>query len=140
MLVIFIIFLIGSYSDLLRRFTQALAMDFDFSNSRFTLALASGRIEEVLGIINYFNTYPQYLIFGSPPGAFYEWYFENVDYLMTKNYAHINFFGYLFRYGIIFSTFIYLTFLIILFKYWSPKNSIFLVFVGIFLTSFLEQI
>ena len=52
------------------------------------------------------------------------------------NYSHINFLGYYFRYGLVFSLIIYITFVIMIIKYWKPTNALFLIFIGIFIGSF----
>ena len=54
----------------------------------------------------------------------------------SKNYSHVTFFGYVFRYGVIFSTFLYLFLFKKIFQYFGSANPYYLVVVGIVSSSF----
>lgn len=130
----FSLLLIFQYTNLLDRFKWIFEDSFDLEDVDFMYRSLGGRYEEILGIIHYFIDNPAQILFGSPPGAFYIW--EVQDYVVSKNYAHITLAGLVFRYGIVFSISLYIVFLMIILKRWSPKNPLFLVFIGIFSSSF----
>ena len=104
---------------------------------RVLISALGGRYEELQGIYQYLMTHPFQVFFGSPPGASYFWEVNQGQYyLATKNYAHVTIFGYIFRYGIVFAFYLYGIFLRILIKCWDPHNPLYIVFIGIFSSSF----
>lgn len=121
-------------TELLNRVTMFLEKD--ITNPDDLAILLSGRFEEFLGIYEYFSKHPSHIFLGSPPGAFYHWIVPLSDYEATKNYSHFTPFGYLFRYGLLFSVLIYGCFIHALIKFRSSRDPFYLVFVGIFTSSF----
>lgn len=132
-LVIIVRYLV-SETELLNRMT--LFFEKDLMSLDDLAIVLSGRFEELLGIFNYFSDHPNQILFGSPPGAFFQWIVPLSDYEATKNYSHITPFGYLFRYGLLFTSIVYGYFIFILIKFWAPKDPFFLVFIGVFTSSF----
>jgi hypothetical protein len=120
-------------TTLLSRFQVFVEMD--ISDPLFLRLAFSGRFEELIGIYNYFISNPYDLLFGAPPGAYYNWVVDFSDYEATKNYSHITIFCYIFRYGLIFTTVFYSTMLYYVFRHWSPRSPYFLVFIGVFASS-----
>jgi hypothetical protein len=129
--------IVAYYSPLLDRFTRFSLDEIDISDGHFMYVFFGGRFEELQGIYEYFIKHPYQLFFGSHPGAFYIWEVtEGSEYhAITKNYSHISIFGLIFRYGIVFGVGLYAIFAWMLFKYWAPKEPLYLVFVGILTSS-----
>lgn len=129
----------GSLSILLRRFILMYEVlgTADFSNGLLGLAdsyaaivLFGGRLEEIVGVVQYFADHPGQIWFGSPPGANYIWRVEISDAVTQKSYAHFTWLGYVFRYGLV-PTLLLIGFL----TYFAitradTKNPLWLVFVG----------
>jgi hypothetical protein len=126
--------LIYQNTELLERFNWFFNGNLDFEDSYAVYASFSGRYEEILGILKYFRDHPLQIFFGSPPGAYY--LYDTESYVVSKNYSHITFAGFVFRYGVICAITIYLIFLWIILKRWSPKSPLYLVFIGILSSSF----
>jgi len=127
----------ANYTDLLYRFTWFFNGEIDFSDAHYMYVSFGGRFEELQGIFEYFAKNPYQLIFGSPPGSFYIWEITEGSeyYAATKNYSHISLAGLIFRYGIVYGFGLYSIFSWMLVKYWSPKDPLYLVFVGIVTSS-----
>ena len=109
---------------------------FSIANSWEALVLFGGRLEEVTGVLLYFEQNPGHVWFGSPPGANYIWSIESTGLYKFKSYAHFTWAGYIFRYGIIF-TFALLIFLATLMVRTASRTSgLWLVLIGILTSSF----
>jgi len=117
------------HTDFLRRFKALI--EFDISDPNFFTLAFGGRFEEVQGVYEYFSKAPYQIWFGAPPGEFYHWIVESSDLKVTKNYAHVTFVGYFFRYGALFTIGIYIAFVFYILKHWSSRDPYFIVFVGI---------
>lgn len=128
------IVVLSTYSNFFDRFDIYFELDF---NDAYDLTVAfGGRFEEAIGILAYFKEHPGQILFGSPPGAYYEWIVDVSNYQASKNYSHVSPLGFLFRYGIVFTLMIYSCFLYLLVKLWSSKDPLFIVYVGILSSSF----
>lgn len=123
-----------THTELLNRLTMFLEKD--ITNPDDLAILLSGRFEEFLGVYEYFNEHPSHIFLGAPPGSFYHWVMPLSDYEATKNYSHLTPLGYLFRYGLLFCVLIYGCFIHALIKFRSSRDPFYLVFVGIFTSSF----
>jgi len=123
-------------TDLLFRFKWIFEAEFDFADPYFLSISGGGRFEELFGIYDYFLRRPLDLLFGAPPGSYYIWTLEWSDYTATKNYSHITWFGYLFRYGIFFSLPLMTYFGYLIFRNLSSGNPLFIAFSGIVVASF----
>lgn len=74
----------------------------------YTLLVAfSGRWEEVVGVVNYLETYPAGWLFGAGAGGAYQWVVLFSDYEEIKSYAHFMPVAYLFKFGLPFTLFVY---------------------------------
>ena len=108
---------------------------FEISNSWEALVLFGGRLEEIIGIFEYFKEHPNHIWFGSPPGANYVWSLEISDYIEFKNYAHLTWAGYLFRYGLVFCVCLAALFFYILARAANRSSPLWLVMIGILSSS-----
>lgn len=124
---------------LLRRF-QFMADNFrdaDWSEGVFGIAdtydsiiLFGGRLEEITGVLRYFEKHPYQIWFGAPPGANYLWRIEWSELSMYKSFAHLNWVAYIFRYGIIPSLLLFAFLIYLLFRSPETKSGLWLVYVG----------
>ncbi len=135
---LFFILMLGLYefTELLDRFKWLFDGSIDFTDPRFLAVSAGGRFEELFGISAYFFQHPMDLLFGAPPGASYFWVLEWADYITTKNYSHVTWAGYLFRYGLIFALPLLVLFIWLLISNLGSTRPLFIVFVGILTVSF----
>ena len=125
---------LSKYSSFFDRFD--IYFELDFSDAYDLSVAFGGRFEEAIGILTYFREHPGQILFGSPPGAYYEWIVEVSNYQASKNYSHVAPLGFLFRYGIVFTLMIYSCFIYLLVKFWSNKNPLFIVYIGVLSSSF----
>jgi hypothetical protein len=123
-------------TDLLFRFKWIFESEFDFADPYFLSISGGGRFEEVFGIYEYFIKYPFDLPLGAPPGSYYIWTLEWSDYAATKNYSHITWIGYVFRYGLFFTVPLIAYFAYLIFRNLGATNPLFIAFGGIFAASF----
>ena len=139
-----LIFIWDDLAFFLRRFTLMLEVlsTIDLSdgilglaNSYAAIVLFGGRLEEIVGIVEYFTAHPAQIWFGSPPGANYIWRVEISELETAKSYAHLTWFGYLFRFGIIPTGALLIAFIYRLVLGWDTKNPLWLVFFGIILSA-----
>ncbi len=130
------LYLVYTQTTLLDRFSWLFDGAFDFDDPYFLLVSGGGRFEELFGILDYFSAYSYDIIFGSPPGSFYIWAMDWSGYDASKNYSHITFFGYIFRYGAIFSILLYLFFFRLMWREIGSTEPLFLVAVGVVSSSF----
>ena len=128
-----------SLEFLLRRFTRMIQAysEADLSNgllglsdSYESIVLFGGRLEEVVGVVDYFTRHPGDIWFGSPPGANYVWRVELSDLEIVKSFAHLTWLGYAFRFGVIPLAALLSYFLYKLVTGWDSQNPLWLVFVG----------
>ncbi|MFG6584646.1 hypothetical protein [Sulfitobacter sp. 1A12779] len=124
---------------LLRRFEQMAdtLRTADWSEGLFGIAdtydsiiLFGGRLEEITGVLRYFEKYPNQIWFGAPPGANYLWKIEWSDMSIYKSFAHLTWVAYIFRYGIIPSLFLLAFLIYLLFRRPEAKGALWLVYVG----------
>lgn len=130
----------GSLSILLRRFhlmydalrTADLSGGLlGLANSYQALVLFGGRLEEIVGVLQYFNENPGQIWFGSPPGANFVWLVEQSDLETLKSFTHFTWLGYIFRYGIIPTFLLVSTFVYLGLKGANTQNPLWLVYVGV---------
>jgi len=131
-----ILFWMYNNTELLSRFKWIFESNFNFDDPYFLAVSAGGRFEEVFGIYNYFTENPLDLLFGSPPGSYFFWNVELSDYVTTKNYSHITWVGYVFRYGLTFTVPLFLYFLYLVLRNLGSSNPLYISFIGIFVGSF----
>jgi hypothetical protein len=118
-------------TDLLFRFKWIFEADFDFSDPYFLSISGGGRFEEIFGMYKHFQQHPLDLIFGSPPGSYYTWSVEWSDgYVATKNYSHITWIGYIFRYGLFFTISLIAYFLYCIYRNLGSTHPLFVAFGG----------
>jgi len=126
-------------SVLLRRFIfmyeNFKAADFSrgilgLANSYEAIALFGGRLEEVVGITQYFADHPGQIWLGTPPGAVYAQEIARHDTEHFKSYAHLTWVGYAFRFGIIPTAILIVYLLYNAIRYADPRNPLWIVFVG----------
>lgn len=122
---------IYNFTGLLDRFSWLFAGQFDFSDPYFVLVSGGGRFEELFGIFDYFERKPFEIFFGAPPGNFYIWSMHLSEFDANKNYSHITFFGFMFRYGIFFALALYAFLIGIIVRSWGSKDPLYLVVVGV---------
>jgi hypothetical protein len=137
--VLVVIWIYGN-TDLFFRFRLIFETEFDFSDPYFLSISGGGRFEEVFGIYDYFKKYPFDLLFGSPPGSYYSWEIEWSEYTATKNYSHITWFGYIFRYGLFFALPLLGYFVYSIFRNLGSASPFFISFGGIFVVSFFGAV
>lgn len=101
------------------------------ANSYEAIVLFGGRLEEIVGIFEYFAKHPAQIWFGSPPGANFVWRVDFSDFETIKSFAHLTWLGYFFRFGLIPTAILIIYLLYRLVTDWDTKNPIWLVFVGI---------
>ncbi|WP_411976612.1 hypothetical protein [Sulfitobacter faviae] len=139
-----LIFVWDDLAFFLRRFTLMLEVlnTIDLSdgilglaNSYAAIVLFGGRLEEIVGIVEYFTAHPTQIWFGSPPGANYIWRVEISDLETVKSYAHLTWFGYIFRFGIIPTGALLIAFIYRLVSGWDTRNPLWLVYFGILLSA-----
>lgn len=107
---------------------------FDFlsmSGSYESVAMFSGRLEEIAGVISYYKQHPAQFWFGSPPGANFLWEIDYAGYTEFKSYAHLTWAGYVFRFGAVPTSLLLVTLIAKLVAGWDAKNPLFLVYVAI---------
>lgn len=124
------------YTGLLDRFKWILHGSYDWTSPKFLETSAGGRFEEIFGIYGYFVQHPFEALFGSPPGSYYSWARSWSDEIIHKNYAHLTWAGYVFRYGVVFTIPLFFYFLWALLKDLGSSGSLYITFVGIFTVSF----
>jgi hypothetical protein len=129
-------FLIYENTNLLSRFSRIFEVEFDLSDPYFLSISGGGRFEEIFGIYEYFLKHPFDVLFGAPPGSYYIWALEWSDYTATKNYSHMTWAGYLFRYGLFFTVPLITCFFYLIFRNLGSTNPLFVAFSGIFIASF----
>lgn len=124
----------------LRRFTlmiEALASSdlsgglLGLANSYEAILLFGGRLEEVVGIFEYFVQHPGQIWFGSPPGANFVWRVDISDFETEKSFAHLTWLGYFFRFGLVPTVILIIYLLYRMVVGWNTQSPIWLVFVGI---------
>lgn len=130
------LFAIYTQTTLLDRFAWLFDGSFNLDDPYFLLVSGGGRFEELFGILDYFAIHSYDVVFGSPPGSFYIWSMDWSGYDATKNYSHITFFGYVFRYGAIFSVVLYLFFFKLIWRKLGDTDPSYLVVVGVVTSSF----
>lgn len=130
------LFFIYTQTKLLDRFSWLFDGTFDFDDPYFLLISGGGRFEELFGILDYFKIHFYDIFFGSPPGSFYIWSMDWSGYDATKNYSHITFLGYAFRYGLIFSSLMYYFFFRLIWRRIGDIDPCYLVVVGVVSSSF----
>ena len=136
-ILIAILFWVYQNTDVLSRFNWILEAEFDFTDPYFLSISGGGRFEEIFGIYDYFQRHPFDVLFGSPPGSYYIWAIEWSDgYTATKNYAHLTWIGYIFRYGLIFTVLLVVYFASCIYKNLGSRDPLFIAFCGIFVVSF----
>ena len=101
------------------------------SNSYEAIVLFGGRLEEVVGVFDYFSKHPWEIWFGSPPGANYVWRVDFSDLDTVKSFAHLTWLGYTFRFGVLPTALLLGFFIFRIFRDWDTENPLWLVFVGI---------
>jgi len=109
---------------------------FSISNSWEALVLFGGRLEELTGILLYFEQHPGQIWFGAPPGANYIWSVESSDLLEFKNYSHFTWAGYTFRYGIVLTSALIVFLVTLLVRTANRSSGLWLVLLGILTSSF----
>jgi len=122
-------------TDLLHRFNWVFDGSFDINDQQSSVAAAGGRFEEVEEVIRYLDGNMLKYIFGTLPTESYTQE-EYTDRELVKNYTHISFFGYIFRYGIFNATLIFGS--LIWFGFLGIRNitEISIAVVGIIIVSF----
>jgi len=101
------------------------------ANSYETVVLFGGRLEEVIGVYEYFQDHPNQIWFGSPPGANYIWNIGYLNHYEYKSFTHFTWISYIFRYGII-PTFLLMASLVFyLIRGAGTSNPLWLVYIGI---------
>lgn len=105
------------------------------ANSYEALVLFGGRLEEVVGILEYFAQHPGQIWFGSPPGANFVWRIEISDVETVKSFAHLTWFGYFFRFGLVPTVILIIYLLYRMVVGWNTQSPIWLVFIGILSSS-----
>lgn len=108
---------------------------FSISDTRASIILFGGRLEEITGILEYFQRHPSQTWFGSPPGANYVWRIDFSDYLTTKSYSHLTWFGYIFRFGLLPTATLLILLLFYLFRGADTNNPLWLVYVGVLVSA-----
>lgn len=101
------------------------------ANSFEAMVIFGGRLEEVVGIIEYFKQHPAQIWFGSPPGSNFIWLVEISDHSEKKSFSHLTWLGYIFRYGIVPTGFLLTVFIYRLISDWDTRNPLWLLFVGV---------
>jgi len=129
-------YLIYTQTTLLDRFSWLFSGEFDFNDPYFLLVSGGGRFEELFGILDYFSIHSYDIFFGSPPGSFYIWAMDWSGYDASKNYSHVTFFGYIFRYGAIFSILLYLFLFKLIWHKFGSIDPYYLVVIGVVSSSF----
>jgi hypothetical protein len=105
--------------------TVNVSFDDDYS----VLVAFGGRWEEVLSILEYFSKNPLGWLVGGGAGGAYSWVVGFDDYVETKSYAHFTPIGYLFKFGLPISLFIYGYFCYLIYLNWrNVRNPFFLGF------------
>lgn len=118
-------FMIDSFQD--ADWTEGV---FGIADTYESIILFGGRLEEVTGVLGYFENHPYQIWFGAPPGANYLWKIEWSELFMYKSFAHLNWVAYVFRYGIIPSLFLFAFLIYLLFRSPDTKSGLWLVYVG----------
>ena len=116
----------------------------DFNDRYSTLIAFGGRYEEILSIFDFLKNHPFSLLFGASPGDSYHFVLNSSDYFgiqsndydEQRNVAHVSLFTLVFMHGVIFSTIICLYAIYYTIKYYKPTFELYLVFVGILISSF----
>jgi len=130
----------GSLSILLRRFylMYEVFRDVDFSdgllgiaNSYQAIILFGGRLEEVVGVIQYFTQHPNQIWLGSPPGANFIWSVQQSDFETLKSFTHFTWLGYIFRFGLLPTAFLISFLLYIATKGADTNSPLWIVFLGL---------
>lgn len=129
-------------TDLFYRFEGLFNVDFNDEYSR--LVAFGGRFEEVVGVYNYFKENVWKFFLGSAPGEYYMFVLNSHDYFgiisnaynEPKNYSHLTFMSFIFRYGILFTLLIMFYIIYVMVKYYNPANEFYIVFIGIVTSSF----
>jgi len=133
-----------SLEFLLRRFTRMIEAYSNadlssgligLSNSYESIVLFGGRLEEVVGVVEYFVRHPNQIWFGSPPGANYVWRVELSELETVKSFAHLTWLGYAFRFGVIPLATLLGYFVYMLLSGKDTQNPLWLVFAGTLVSS-----
>lgn len=130
----------GTLSILLRRFylmyeafgnTDLSGGLLAIANSYEAIVLFGGRLEEVVGVVEYFSQYPNQIWLGSPPGANFVWFVELTDYETLKSFTHFTWLGYVFRYGLLPTGLLIGLFIYLAIKGANTQNPLWLIYIGL---------